>query len=160
MNPTTGYDIWMLPVEGERMPRPFLQTPFYESGPAFSPDGHWLAYYSDESRGFQVYVQPYPGPGRKWQISTEGGALPQWNPKGHELFYRNGNKTMVVDVTTSPTFSAGKPRVLYDGPAGVVSPDGQRFLAVQAVEPEQSPTQINLVLNWFQELKRRAPTGK
>jgi Tol biopolymer transport system component len=158
-NPSTS-DVWMLPLESDRKPEPFLKTPFTNFGPHFSPDGRWLAYASDESGGTQVYVQSYPGPGRKWQISTDGGNAPQWNPKGRELFYRNGNKAMVVDVTTSPTFSAGKPRVLYDGPAGVVSPDGQRFLAVQAVDPEQPPTQINVVLNWFEELKRRVPTEK
>jgi serine/threonine protein kinase/Tol biopolymer transport system component len=157
-NPTTS-DIWMLPLESDRKPQPFLKTRFTNFGPHFSPDGRWLAYASDESGGTQVYVQPYPGPGRKWQISIDGGNAPEWNPKGRELFYRNGDKTMVVDVTTSPTFSAGKPRVLYDGPAGVVSPDGQRFLAVQAVEPERPPTQINIALNWFEELKRRVPTA-
>jgi ribosomal protein L21E len=105
-------------------------------------------------------VQPYPGPGGKWQVSTDGGTLPQWNPNSRELFYRNGDTTMVVDVTASPTFSAGKPRVLYQGPAGNVSRDAQRFLAMQPVEPGQPPTQINVVLNWFEELKQKVPTGK
>ena len=158
--PATGYDIWILPLEGDRKPLPFLRTPFREYEPMFSPDGHWLAYQSNESGGTEVYVQPYPGPGRKWQVSTDGGSTPQWNPNGRELFYSNGDKRMVVDVTTSANFSASRPRVLYQGPYGVPSRDGQRFLAVQAVEPEQPPTQIHVMLNWSEELKRRVPAGK
>ena len=143
----TGQDIWMLPVDSDRKPQRFMATRFNELDPRFSPDGHWLAYTSDESGGQQIYVQRYPGPGRRWQVSTDGGNNPQWNRNGHELFYRNSDRTMVVDVTLSPDFSAGKPRVLYTGPAGIASPDGQRFLAIQSVEPEQPPTQVNLVLN-------------
>jgi eukaryotic-like serine/threonine-protein kinase len=158
-NPTAGIDVWMLSLEGDHKPQLFLRTPFNELAAQFSPDGHWLAYESDESGGYQVYVQPYPGPGGKWQVSTDGGSKPRWNPKGRELFYSDGDKTMVVDVTTSPTFSATKPRLLYQGPIGVPSPDGQRFLAVQAVEPGLLPTQINVLLNWSEELKRRVPIG-
>jgi Tol biopolymer transport system component len=145
---STGQDIWTLPVEGdERKPQPFIATRSNEKFPRFSPDGHWLAYLSDESGGFQVYVQPYPGPGRRWQISSDGGDAPQWNRNGRELYYRNGNRTMIVDVTLSPNFIADKPRVLYTGPDGKVSPDGQRFLAIQSVDPERPATQVNLLLN-------------
>ena len=153
-------EIWILPLEGDRKPQPFLRTSSSNMTPQFSPDGHSLAYVSDESGGAQVYVQPYPGPGRKWQISTDGGTQPQWNPNSRELFYRNGDTTMAVDVTTSPTFSAGKSRMLYQGLAGNVSRDAQRFLAMQPVEPGQPPTQINVVLNWFEELKQKVPAGK
>ena len=114
-------------------------------------------------------MQPYPGPGGKWQISTEGGTEPVWNPNGRELFYRSGNKMMAVDIATQPGFSAGKPRMLFEGPYRPtpvtnpnydVSPDGQRFLMVKPSEQEQAaPTQINVVLNWFEELKRRVPVG-
>ena len=154
ITPTSGFDIWMLPLEGDRKPRPFLRTPFNESWAQFSPDGHWLAYESDESGGDQIYVQAYPGPGRKWQLSTDGGLSPAWNPNGRELFYRNGDKTMVVATKTSPTFSAGKPRLLYEGPAGDPTRDGQRFLGIQAVEPEQPPTQINVMLDWTSPVKK------
>ena len=82
----------------------------------FSPDGHWLAYVSDESGRYEVYVQSFPGPGGKWRISSDGGTEPAWNTTGHELFYRQGNKMMVVDVTTQGTFSAGKPRMLFERP--------------------------------------------
>jgi serine/threonine-protein kinase len=168
ITPSTGYDIWVLRIS-DRKPQPFLRTPFNESVPQFSPDGRWLAYISDESGRFEVYVQPYPGPGGKWQISTGGGTEPVWNPNGRELFYRSGAKMMAVDIATQPGFSAGKPRVLFEGqyqptpatfPNYDVSPDGQRFLMLKASESaETAPTQINVVLNWFEELKRRVPTG-
>jgi serine/threonine-protein kinase len=166
-NPSTRYDIWVLRLSDHKV-QPFLRTPFNEQAPRFSPDGHWLAYVSDESGRNEIYVQPYPGPGGKWQISTEGGIEPAWNPHGRELFYRSGDKMMAVDVTTQPALSAGKPRMLFKGPyqAGAssnydVSPDGQRFLMLKPVESAQSaPTQINVVLNWFEELKQKVPTGK
>jgi Tol biopolymer transport system component len=109
IDPTTGIDIWVLRL-GDRKAQPFLRTPFNEGKPRFSPDGCWLAYISDESGRYEIYVQPYPGPGGKWQISTEGGAEPMWNPNGRELFYCSGDKMMAVDIATQPSFSAGKPR--------------------------------------------------
>jgi eukaryotic-like serine/threonine-protein kinase len=169
VNPTTGYDIWVLRLS-DRKALPFLRTPFNESVPRFSPDGRWLAYISNESGRYEIYVQPYPGPGGKWQISTEGGTEPTWNPNGRELFYRSGDKMMAVEIATQPSFSASKPRVLFEGryepspatsPNYSVSPDGQRFLMLKSAEQEAAaPTQINVVLNWFEELKRRVPTGK
>jgi serine/threonine-protein kinase len=168
VNPTTGYDIWVLRMS-DRKAQPFLRTPFNESTPRFSPDGRWLAYISDESGRFEIYVQPYPGPGGKWQISTEGGAEPVWNPNGRELFYRSGDKMMAVDIATQPSFASGKPRMLFEGqyspapgttPNYDVSPDGQRFLMIKPSEAGEAPTQINVVLNWFEELKQRVPTGK
>ncbi len=92
--------IWVFPLEGERKPRPFLQTPFYDGGARFSPDGRWLAYVSDESGRFEIYVQPFPGPGGKWQISNGGGIEPVWAKNGRELFYRNGDRMMDVEITT------------------------------------------------------------
>ncbi len=169
VNPTTGWDIWVLRLSDHKA-QPFLQTAFNESAPRFSPDGHWLAYISDESGHFEVYVQPYPGPGSKWQISTDGGMEPMWNPNGRELFYRSGRKMMAVEIATQSGFAAGKPRVLFEGdylptplhfPNYDVSADGQRFLMLKPGEQEAAaPTQINVVLNWFEELKRRVPTGK
>jgi Tol biopolymer transport system component len=166
-NPTTGYDIWVLRLS-DRKAQPFLRTPFNESVPRFSPDGRWLTYISNESGRYEIYVRPYPGPGGKLQISTEGGTEPTWNPNGRELFYRSGNKMMIVEITTRPSFTAGKPRLLFEGryqpspattPNYDVSPDGQRFLMLKPIQQEASaPTQINLVLNWFEELKRRVPT--
>jgi eukaryotic-like serine/threonine-protein kinase len=168
-NPTTGINISVLPLEGDRKPQLFLRTKTNLFSPAFSPDARWLAYMSNESGRNEVYVQPFPGPGGKSQISTEGGREPVWARNGRELFYRNGDKMMAVDITTQPTFTVGSPRLLFEGryetsPNFIsgydVSSDGQRFLMIQPVEPEQPATQINVVLNWFEELKQKVPVGK
>ena len=167
--PETGRDIWMLKL-ADRKAQPFLRTQDEETAPRFSPEGRWLAYCSDESGRREIYVQPYPGPGGKWQISTEGGQEPVWNPRGGELFYRSGSKIIAVDADVKSGFSAGKPRMLFEGPylptpASFafydVSPDGQRFLMLKPVESQTfAPTQINVVLNWFEELQRKVPSGK
>jgi len=167
INPMTGYDLWVLRLKDHKA-TPFLQTPFTESVPQFSPDGHWIAYISNESGRYEVYVQPYPGPGGKWQISTDGGTEPVWNPNGRELFYRNGSKMMSVEIRTRSAFTTGKPRMLFERPYVpspattpnyAVSLDGQRFLMLKFVEAaDEAPTQINVVLNWFEELKRRVST--
>ena len=118
----------------------------------------------------EVYVQPVSGPSGKWQISTEGGREVVWARNGREIFYRNGTKMMVVDVKTDPTFTAGRPRLLFEGDYRVTAgrgiadydaaPDGQRFLMIQEGGKESAPTQINVVLNWFEELKKRVPSGR
>ena len=163
-DPKTKRDIWVLSVK-DHTTSLFLGTPATEGAPHFSPDGRWIAYVSDESGSAEIYVRPYPNPGGKWQISTSGGIEPTWNPNGRELFYRSGEKMMAVPLTTQPTLSVGKPQVLFEGdylsspfPAtGVsydVSRDGERFLMVKE---EASATQINVVVNWFAELKRLVP---
>jgi dipeptidyl aminopeptidase/acylaminoacyl peptidase len=162
--PSTGFDIWTFRL-GDRKAEPFLQTRFNEIAPRFSPDSRWLAYASDESGRYEVYVQPYPGPGGKWQVSTEGGTEPVWARNG-ELFYRNGGKVMVVETTTHPGFSAGNPKMLFEGsyptyqslPDYDVTADGQRFLFLRASEEARS--EINVVVNWTEELKQKAPQGK
>jgi serine/threonine-protein kinase len=168
-HPDTGLDLWILQIQGDRKPRAFLQTRFNETLPSFSPDGRWLAYVSDESGQNEVYVQPFPGPDGKWQISIEGGQEPVWARNGRELFYRSGNRIMGVNIATQPGFSAGRPELLFEtqyvpragGRANFdVSPDGQRFLMIQPVEPEQAATQIHMVLNWFEELRRRVPVRR
>jgi Tol biopolymer transport system component/predicted Ser/Thr protein kinase len=169
VGPTTGRDIWVLRL-ADRKAQPFLRTPFNECAARFSPDGRWLTYMSDESGHNEIYVQPFPGPGGKWQISTDGGTEPMWNRNGRELFYRSGDKMMAVDIATQPGFAAGKPRMLFEGqyrltpgtaPNYDVSPDAQRFLMLKPSESaETTPTQINVVLNWFEELKQKVPTGK
>ena len=172
--PTTSYDIWVLRLnepsagpEHSGKPRPFLYTPFTEAAPKFSPDGRWLAYASNESGRFEIYVQPYPGPGGKWPISNEGGMEPVWNPNGRELFYRSDNKMMVVDVETKSGFSASKPRLLFDAgpylrtsatfPNYDVARDGRFLMLKRSEQQGQAATQINIVLNWFEELKQRVP---
>jgi serine/threonine-protein kinase len=158
----TRGDIWKLPLVGDRKPTRIWATSSSESSPLISPNGRWLAYSSDESGKTEIYVLPFPGPGRNYPISTEGGTEPVWSQDGSHLFYRNGNKMMAVDVTTQPDFTATSPRFLFEGqyevsdtgrPGYDVAADG-RFLMIQPVEPEQPATQINLVLHWFEELKR------
>jgi len=165
----TARDIWILPLAGEGTPQSILQTQFNELAPVFSPDGRWLAYVSDESGRNEIYVRPFPKVEEgKWQISTDGGVELRWAANGRELFYRkeSGNQMMVVDITTEPTFGAGTSKVLFEGSyqrsAGGaafydVTPDGQRFLMIQA--RVQGAGQINVVLNWFEELKRLVPTN-
>src|SRR5262249_5801466 len=164
------YQIWILPMDGDRKPKPFLQTPFSLSYPEFSPDGHWLAYVSAESGGNEVYVQAYPGPGEKIRISTEGGRSPVWGRNGRELFFIRGspqmNQVMVVDIDATTGFRASKPRLLFEGPylstTGLnnydITPDGRRFIMERAAgNPEPPFTQMHVILNWLEELKQRVP---
>jgi Tol biopolymer transport system component len=163
-----GGDLYVYRL-GERDTQILARTPFGEGGPMFSPDGRWVAYASNESGRSEIYVQMYPGPGGKWQISTDGGIEPMWNRNGRELFFRNGNRMMAVAITAQPEFAAGRPTVLFEGQYEAtlvsnanydVTPDGQRFLMLKATgAQEDAPTQINVVLNWFEELKRRVPTN-
>ena len=156
-------DIWLLPRSGA--PKPFVQSRFNETTPAFSPDGHWLAYVSDESGRSEVYVQPFPGPGEKYTISTDGGAQPMWARSGRELFFRNGDQMMSVSITTQPRFAAARPTVLFSGAYARsdgwvdydVAPDGDHLLMINPGEQERPATEITVLLNWFDELKRRVP---
>jgi serine/threonine-protein kinase len=168
--PGTQTGIWMLPREGEEEPWAFLDTEFEESGAMFSPDGLWLAYESNETGRDEVYVQPFSvtGPSGKQQVSVDGGTEPVWARDSQDLFYRNGNKMMAVAIETEPELSVGTPRLLFEGRflgAGPVhlrrnydvSLDGQRFLMIQR-EQDLVPTEIIVVQNWFEELKRLVPT--
>jgi len=162
--PATRRDIWVMELSGNRNRRPLIQTPADESAPRFSPDGRWIAYVSDASGRTEVYVQAYPLSREKWQISTSGAREPVWAPNGAELFYRDQDKLMVVEIKTQPAFAAGKPRVLfeggYEGPISSranfdISPDGHRFLMLQKTAQKESSTDIKIVPNWFQEVRRR-----
>jgi Tol biopolymer transport system component len=163
-------NIGVLPMDSEGDPWPFIRMDGIQKNPAFSPDGHWVAYGSDETGSIEIYVRPFPGPGGVMRISTEGGYEPLWSRDGKELFYRGGDKMMVVtiDVITTETGSelkAGTPRELFKGQffgdaasAGLkydLDSDG-RFIMIQ--EDEESPkAEIYVVLNWFEELKRLVP---
>ncbi len=163
-----GRQLWIYSAKDRKI-APFEQPPpKYETAPRFSPDGHWIAYASPESGRTEIYVRPFPGPGGKWQVSTEGGTEPIWNPKGHELFYRGGKKLMAVEYEAQPSFSPGKPKELFEGPYVPtprsfpdydVSPDGQRFLMLKPAE-EQATSQIIVVQNWVEELKQKVPLQK
>jgi serine/threonine-protein kinase len=169
VDPATGNDIWLVALDATGKPEPLLRTRSGENNAHFSPDGRWLAYVSDESGRSEVYAQPFPGPGGKWMISTDGGNEPVWSRDGRELFYRSGDKLMAVTIATQPAFVAGLPSVLFEGafePTGTgtsgfdVSPDGRRFLMIQPTSPEPPVTQVNVVINWFEELRQRVPTGR
>jgi eukaryotic-like serine/threonine-protein kinase len=159
----TGWDLWVLPTFGDRKPIPFLQTPFNETRPAFSPDGKWLAYQSNESGRAEIYVQNFPGPGGKWQVSTGGGFEPAWRADGKELYYgAPDQKIMAVEVHAGETFEAGVPQALFAArvqPIGnvrshyVPSADGQRFLLLAPLGREAMvPTTV--VVNWNAGLSR------
>ena len=164
-NPVGNRDIWVLDTQDGK-PKPFLKTTFNEGGAQFSPDGRWMAYVSDESGRGEIYVQPYPGPGGKWQVSTDGGLEPRWNRNGRELFYRDGDKMIAVPVSTENGFSAGRPQMLFErryvstplpqtAGVGDVSADGQRFLMIKEAEQESTP--ISVVVNWLAQLDSRTP---
>ena len=162
--PSSG-DLWVLPLEEERKPQEFLVTEFNERHPMFSPNGRWIAFTSNRSGQDEIYVKPYPTQGGLVQISPDGGREPVWARDGIELFYRNGNQMMGVSVQTESSFTAERPRLVFEGsyiPSQFdwasnydISPDGKQFLMIKQAEVQ---TQINVVLNWFEELKRLVPT--
>lgn len=163
LNPKTKWDLWVLPMSGDRQPLPFLQTEFNEEQAQFSPDGKWIAYTSDESGAPEVYVQTFPASGGKWRVSAGGGCQPRWRRDGRELFYIAADRRlMAVDVRLGATFEAGAPKALFGTRVltltvfrnhYAVSADGQRFLINSTIE-ETSPTPISVVMNWTRELKR------
>ena len=159
---SSGADMWVLPLTGDRKPFPFAQTPFNEAQGRFSPDGHWIAYVSNEAGRNDVYVAPFQGPGGKSRVSTAGGTGPRWRRDGKELFYiAPNNKLMAVTLTaTGNRLEIGAPQPLFDlQPRNVtqdyydVSPDGQRFL-VNTTDEQLGAAPITLVVNWTAALKR------
>ena len=177
MEPGTGTDVWMLPMRGDRTPQPFVKSKFTDGSAKFSPDGKWVAYCTNESGRNEVFVQPWPGPGPKIQMSSEGGTDPIWSRDGRELFYRNGDKMMVVTVSLAGGFQAGKPQLLWEGqyshgmssscgPPGTteanydVTSDGQRFLMIKDLDQDAVSTRIVVVLNFGEELKRLTAAGR
>ncbi|HKA22132.1 MAG TPA: protein kinase [Blastocatellia bacterium] len=158
--PDDAGDIWVLNLEGDKKAHLFHQTRFSEFFSAFSPNGNWMAYTSDESGRYEVYVRPFPGPGGQWQISTEGGEEPVWAPNGEALFYRNGQKWMIAEVNTKSDFIAKPPRLLFEsyfiniqGLSHFVGPDGKRQLMIKPPDQDPSPKNINVILNLLDELK-------
>jgi serine/threonine-protein kinase len=162
-DPKTSNDIWVQPLSGDGEAQPFIQTPANELAAAFSPDGKWLAWVSNESGGPEVYVTDYPDKRGRWQVSTDGGTAPLWARDGKELFYRDGDRLMVVEIAGEGALTLSKPMLLFEAPFATwgwltnydISPDGQRFLMIQP--SEQASREIHVVLNWDEELKRLAP---
>jgi serine/threonine-protein kinase len=177
INSTAGFDIEIVSLEDRKVEK-FLGTPFSEADPAFSPDGRFIAYDSNESGRTEVYVRPFPASGGKWQVSDGGGAYPAWSGSGRELFYRTDTGIMVASIETSgDTFRAGKPRVLFEGAfrggiAGVnmagnsfadfdVTADGQRFVMFPATEGGRiEHPHVTLVTHWFDALRTTFAAGK
>ena len=163
-----NYDIGVLSMEGDRQSEPLLQMGFAEKAPTVSPDGRWLAYFTNETGQDEVYVQRFPDLGEKQQISVGGGREPLWSPDGRELFYRGQRGLMAVTILdTEPTFRVGSAEIVFEQAYASyldrrnydVSPDGRRFLMIKgaATDAAAPATQIVVVLNWFEELKERVP---
>jgi serine/threonine protein kinase len=169
-----NYDVRLISVEGDHTPQMFVQGPFNAGAARFSPNGHWVAYVSDESGNNEVYVRPYPE-GTRVQISASGGTQPVWSSDGRELFFRNGDELLAVSITPGPTFSAGKPQVLFsrsmqvDSSGGAyrgfladydVANDGRRFVFPKYNPKSSNAPRARIILGWSAELKRLAGTGK
>ena len=165
-------------MEGDHKWRPLLQAKYNEAQPQISPDGRWMAYTSDESGQYEVYVRPFPEVEKgKWQVSTSGGDSPLWSRDGRELLYRSGDAVMAVSVKTEPTFSLETPKTLFRGtyvssdlssnydlgyvghqPGRQAVPDDEANAVDRESAEAEAPRKINIVLNWFEELKQRVPT--
>jgi serine/threonine protein kinase/Tol biopolymer transport system component len=163
-DPKTKPDLWVLPLFGDQKPFPFVQTEFNERNGRFSPDGRWIAYASDESGAYQIYVQSFPTSGGKFPVSTNGGSFPAWSRDGKELFYVSPDrKMMAVEVKgEGATFEPAVPKVLFDmrvrtftDPQArfAVTADGQKFLVNNTIG-ETASAPIAVVLNWTAGLKR------
>jgi WD40 repeat protein len=159
--PVTGHaaseewDIMAVPISQPDHAAPVIATAADEWEGTFSPDGRWIAFQSNESGNFEIYIEAYPQAGRKWLISSQGGVNPHWRRDGKELFYRSGRKVMAVQIQLGPELIIGKPRMLFEGdfdPRYDVTPDGQRFVMVRAEKPTPA-TQINVVLGAFDDRK-------
>ena len=178
INPRTTWDIWTLPIEGNEtsgwkpaQPKPFVNSSFSEDGPAFSSDGRWLAYMSNESGNNEVYVRPFPGPGGKWQVSTGGGVYPKWSRNGKELFYRTTDSKIMVATYTAPgdSFRADKPQLWSPGQftdRGLnynfdLHPDGNRFAVLKAPGTEETAAvnKVSFIFNFFDELRSKLSPG-
>ncbi|UCE21756.1 MAG: serine/threonine-protein kinase [Candidatus Aminicenantes bacterium] len=167
-HPSTGMDIWILPLEGEREPQPFLNTSSDERTPMVSHDGRWLVYTSTESGQNEIYVRTFPDAGGgRWQVSIDGGTEPLWSRDGQELFYRSrDNKIVSVEVDTGPVFTSGARKVLfedvyvrrYQHTNYDIHPDNQRFVMIKS--SEKISTEMIVVLNWFEELRNLVPAEK
>jgi len=163
--PGTAKDIRVIQPNQEKEPQEFLVTQFNELHAVFSPDGRWIALTSNQSGRDEVYVKPYARDGNMVQISTNGGAEPRWTVGGRELIYREANQWMAVAIQTEPALRVSPPVFLFEHPYSLdrgfhnydVSADGQQFVLVTGGQPED--LSFDVVLNWFEELKRLVPTN-
>jgi eukaryotic-like serine/threonine-protein kinase len=164
----TKQDLWVASLSSQSKPIPFLRTIFNEGQGQVSPNGEWIAYTSDESGTWEVYVQPFPSTGGKWQISTGGGAEPRWSRDGKQLFFIGGNRALLVATVSArgSGLEVGAATALFDMPilgplAGrtawqryyAVASDAQRFL-IKAGNEETSSSPLTVVVNWTSALGR------
>jgi len=166
MDPKTRADLWVLPLSGDHKPVPYLRTGAYECQGQFSPDGHWIAYVSDETGRNEVYVQPFPltsGNSLKSKISIAGGTQPRWRRDGTELYYlAPDRKLMAVDISTSPLFRPLGAHALFTAPVILITTDTQRYdvaadgklFLFNTDATEIAPSPITVVLNWTAGLNR------
>ncbi len=160
---TTKDDIWLLPLDGDKKPKLFKQTPFIEDGGQISPDGRWMVYNSDASGQDEIYIEPMPAGGAQRQISVGGGRSAAWRNDGRELYFVSGNNLMAVDVKPGPDLTFGTPHELFSSPnlisnprqrAIYPSPDGSQFLALLPAGDAPDAPPITVVTNWQAGLKK------
>ena len=162
-----GAELWTVQLHGAPAPTRYFANGFNLAHPTLSPDGRWMAYDSDESGRVEVYAQSYPEPShRRWKVSPANGSEPMWTRGGRELVYRKGDSVMAVSVDLASGRS-NQPVLLFSGPypdspgwtrprGYDVSRDGERFLMIK-LPPEQTRPRINVVMNWFDELRTKVP---
>ena len=157
---SSSWDLWTLDLQAKgAKPVPYLQTPAGERSGAFSPDGHWIAYESDESGRDEVYLQSFPLGGGKFQVSTAGGATPRWRADGRELYYVVDGNTVAVKIQTSPRFEVGPPQMMFRIPSSRtrnydVTPDGNRFLVPVPTAERREVAPATVVINWQAGVKK------
>jgi serine/threonine protein kinase len=172
MKPGAPASVYVLPLTGESAPQPAIESNFNAAAAKFSPDGRWITYCSNESGRPEIYIEPWPGPGPRIQISADGGLDPIWSRRGDEIFYRDGERMMFVPIVMAGGPRPGRPKLLWEaryslgmssscGPPGVMSgnydvtADGQRFLMIRDHHLDVSSSRLIVVLNWVRELLPR-----
>ena len=165
----TSFDIYAISLTGDRTPRPLLNSAADERRPTLSPDDKWMAYQSDESGSFEIFVRPFPDVnGGRWQVSAGGGASPLWGTELREIFYRMGQTIMRAGVATTPAFVPATPSVLFgsnlmpdtSGIQYALAPGGKRFILIKSRASGDVRSEYRVALNWFDEVRTRAPRSK
>ena len=158
LDPNSGSDIWTLSIDDRKL-HPLVKTSAEETGPAFSPDGHWIAYQSNRTGRAEVHVQAFPAGGGAQPVSNAGGTQPMWRGD-HEIIYRRGQSVMSVSIATTPTFHPGEPVELFATPNTLIDlmPDGRLLMLTNT--PAPPVTELEIVVNWFQELRKKMAGGR
>ncbi len=163
---TNDAALWLLPIKASARPKQIFPGVARVVDARFSPDGRWIAYVSSQSGQAQVYVQAFPDPGERVQASTDGGREPVWAPSGSELYFRTATKFLAVEVKAQPALTVGKPRLLFEGEFRLshhdygILPDGRHFIMIQPVGGKRKPAELQVVVNWSDELKTRLAAAR